>query len=62
MKKALLMHDGKNTISKAASEMGRRGGLARAKALTEKERKEIATHAVRCRWKKHRQQIRKKKS
>jgi len=32
-------------ISKIMAEMGRRGGLARAKALTAKQRKESATKA-----------------
>jgi hypothetical protein len=32
-------------VSKVMSQMGRRGGHARAKALTAKERKEIATKA-----------------
>jgi hypothetical protein len=32
-------------VAKVLAEIGRRGGLARAKALTAKQRKEIATKA-----------------
>lgn len=41
--------DGKN---KAAVELGRMGGQARAKILTPEERSEIARRAARARWKK----------
>jgi hypothetical protein len=37
----------------AAVEMGRRGGKARAKALTADERKAIARKAATARWKGH---------
>jgi hypothetical protein len=40
--------DGKN---KAAQELGRMGGKARAKAMTAKRRKEIARKAAKTRWK-----------
>lgn len=36
---------GNDQISKVMSEMGRRGGLARAKALTAKQRRESAIKA-----------------
>jgi len=41
--------DGKD---KAAQSLGRRGGKARAKALTAKQRAEIAKAAAQARWKK----------
>lgn len=41
--------DGKN---KAAQELGRKGGKARAKRLTPKQRAEIAAAAAAARWKK----------
>lgn len=41
--------DGKD---KAAQSLGRRGGKARAKALSSKRKREIATTAARKRWKK----------
>ena len=41
--------DGKD---KAAQSLGRRGGKARAKALTPKQRAEIAQTAAQARWKK----------
>ena len=40
--------DGK---SKAAVELGRKGGLARAAALSKSKRKKIAIHAAQARWK-----------
>ena len=40
--------DGKN---KAAQELGRMGGNARAKGMSAKRRKEIAVKAARSRWK-----------
>lgn len=40
--------DGKN---KAAQELGRMGGKARAKSLSAKRRKEIAKRAAKARWK-----------
>ncbi|MGE0613153.1 MAG: RNA-binding protein [Hyphomicrobiales bacterium] len=39
--------DGK---SKAAVELGRKGGQARAKSMTAKRRKEIAAKAAQSRW------------
>ncbi len=39
--------DGKN---KAAQELGRKGGAARAKKLTKKKRSEIAKKAAKARW------------
>ncbi len=44
-----LTDDGKN---KAAVELGRRGGKARAEKLTPKQRSEIARKAAAKRWKK----------
>ena len=41
--------DGKN---KAAQELGRKGGIARAEKLSVKKRKEIAQKAARNRWEK----------
>lgn len=41
--------DGKD---KAAQSLGRRGGKARAKSLTAKQRAEIAKAAAQARWKK----------
>jgi hypothetical protein len=41
--------DGK---SKAAVELGRKGGLARAKSVSAKRRKQIAEKAAASRWKK----------
>jgi hypothetical protein len=48
---ASKIHSGKN---KAAVELGRRGGLARAAKLTAKQRSEIARKAVQARWSKRR--------
>jgi hypothetical protein len=42
-----LTEDGK---SKAAVELGRKGGLARAKGLSTKKRRDIAKTAARARW------------
>ncbi len=42
-----LTEDGK---SKAAVELGRKGGAARAKSMTRKRRVEIAKKAARSRW------------
>ena len=42
-----LTEDGK---SKAAVELGRKGGVARARALSTKERREIAKKAAKARW------------
>jgi 2-keto-3-deoxy-6-phosphogluconate aldolase len=36
--------------SKAAVELGRRGGLARAKAVSKAQRAEIARRAAKARW------------
>ena len=46
--KETLTEDGKN---KAAVELGRKGGKARAGSLTAKKRREIASKAARARWK-----------
>ena len=43
--------DGKN---RAAVELGRKGGQARAKKLTKKQRAEIARDAAKARWSKRR--------
>lgn len=43
--------DGKN---KAAQELGRKGGKARAEKLTAEQRREIARMAARARWAKSR--------
>ncbi len=40
--------DGKN---KAAQELGKLGGAARAKSMTAKRRKEVAKKAAKARWK-----------
>ena len=42
-----LTEDGK---SKAAVELGRKGGVARARALSTKKRREIAKKAAKARW------------
>ena len=42
-----LTDDGKN---KAAVELGRKGGRARAKKLTPEQRREIARKAAKTRW------------
>lgn len=44
-----VTEDGKD---KAAQSLGRRGGKARAKSLTAKQRAEIAQAAAQARWKK----------
>jgi hypothetical protein len=43
-----MTDDGKN---KAAVELGRKGGLARAKSMSKARRTEIARRAARKRWK-----------
>ena len=45
----VLTDDGKDA---AAVSLGRRGGKARAKALSDKKRQEIAKRAASARWKK----------
>lgn len=45
----------KRALSKAAAEMGRKGGRARAAALTPERRSEIASHAARTRHQKARE-------
>lgn len=45
-----LTEDGKD---KAAQSLGRRGGKARALALTPEQREEMARHAASARWKKN---------
>ena len=42
--------DDKPTKNAAAAELGRKGGRARAKTLTAKERSEIARMAAKKRW------------
>lgn len=42
-----MTEDGK---SRAAVELGRKGGLARAKGLSTKKRRDIAKRAARARW------------
>jgi len=37
----------------AAAALGRKGGEARAKSLSDRKRKEIARHAAKSRWRKH---------
>ncbi len=44
--------DGKD---KAAVELGRKGGKARAKKMTPERRREIARNAARARWRRHRE-------
>jgi hypothetical protein len=44
-----LTADGKNA---AAVELGRKGGMARAAALTKRQRKDIAKQAAKTRWSK----------
>jgi len=39
-----------SAMTEAAKAMGSRGGKARAKALTSKARKEIASNAAKARW------------
>jgi hypothetical protein len=39
--------------SKAAVELGRKGGAARAKTLTKEQRSALATKAAKARWKNH---------
>lgn len=38
------------SVKSAAAELGSRGGLARAKALSQRKRKEIAKKAAQSRW------------
>ncbi len=44
-----------NGKDKAAQSLGRRGGKARAEALSKKERAEIAKKAAQARWKSRRE-------
>ncbi len=44
----IVLDDGKN---KAAQELGKLGGAARAKSMSAKRRKEIAKKAAQSRWK-----------
>lgn len=44
--------DAKPQLNSAAAEMGRRGGKARAKALSKAQRKAVATKAAKARWRK----------
>ena len=47
----------KRELSRHMSELGRAGAIARTKALTVKQRKDIATYAANCRWNKDEQSI-----
>ena len=47
IKESERTEDGKN---KAAVELGRKGGLARAEALSARKRREIASKAASSRW------------
>jgi hypothetical protein len=49
-----VMTDSKKLLSEMARELGRRGGIARAKKLSADRRSEIARQAVMARWAKHR--------
>lgn len=42
--------DEKDLRSAAAAAMGKKGGAARAKALTAEKRKEISQKAIKARW------------
>lgn len=42
-----------NGKDKAAQALGRKGGKARAAALSQEQREEIARHAAQARWKKN---------
>lgn len=42
-----------NNKDKAAQALGRKGGKARAAALSQEQREEIARHAAQARWKKN---------
>ncbi len=42
-----------NDKDKAAQALGRKGGKARAAALSQEQREEIARHAAQARWKKN---------
>ena len=46
------IEEGRNTETKAAAALGKRGGKARAASLTPKQRSEIARIAAEARWKK----------
>lgn len=48
------MRSGTDKINSAAVELGRKGGLARAKKLTPDERKKSASKAAKARWLKRR--------
>jgi hypothetical protein len=43
-------------VTSAAQELGKRGGEARAKALSANERKEIASNAAKARWGRQKEQ------
>lgn len=45
--------DERDTLSSAAAEMGRKGGMARAEAMTPERRAEIARAGAAKRWGKH---------
>ena len=47
------MPSGTHKIDAAAVELGRRGGLARAKKMTAAQRKAAAVKAAKARWKRH---------
>jgi hypothetical protein len=46
--------DGKNPAAVALGRLGgKKGGIARAKTLSKRRRREIAKHAAEARWRKH---------
>ena len=45
------VEDERESLSSAAAEMGRKGGKARAEAMTPERRREIAQAAAQKRWK-----------
>ena len=47
--------EGKDEVSSAAAQMGRKGGKARAEKLSTEKRSAIARKAAESRWKKRRQ-------
>lgn len=56
-KRKLTMRTATDKVS-AAVELGRRGGIARAKSLTAEQRKASATKAAKKRWKQHKKKSR----
>jgi hypothetical protein len=47
-------YEGDQGKDKAAADLGRRGGKARAEKMTAEERAEVARRAAKIRWSKHR--------